>query len=147
MKKNSHTHFLAMFLTFKNLKFHFQYLTHKQALHITLFFSSSYCMSDFLCSVYGIPLTPSHLPERPEGAFGTAIHAPEISWSTQKERHSRDTGQSMEDNRAFASRDYYCNGGATALGIRFPDICILTMNIYENHSIVSICGMKQNTHT
>ncbi|KAK2566847.1 Protein maelstrom-like protein [Acropora cervicornis] len=74
-----------------------------------------YCMSDFLCSVYGIPLTPSHLPERPEGAFGTAIHAPEISWSTQKERHFRDTGQSMEDNRAFASRDYYCNGGATAL--------------------------------
>lgn len=91
-------------------------------------------MSDFLCSVYGIPLTPSHLPERPEGAFGTAIHAPEISWSTQKERHSRDTGQSMEDNRAFAPRDYYCNGGATALGMRFPDICILTMNIYENHS-------------
>lgn len=104
-------------------------------------------MSDFLCSVYGIPLTPSHLPERPEGAFGTAIHAPEISWSTQKERHSRDTGQSMEDNRTFAPRDYYSNGGATALGIRFPDICILTMNIYENHSIVSICGMKQNTYT
>lgn len=101
-------------------------------------------MSDFLCSVYGIHLTPSHLPERPEGAFGTVIHAPEGSWSTHKERHSRGTGQSMEDNGAFAPKDFYCNGGATPLGIILPDISILTMNIYKNHNIASICGMKQN---
>ncbi|XP_015749095.1 PREDICTED: uncharacterized protein LOC107328869, partial [Acropora digitifera] len=109
----------------KQTEFCLQYLSKKAGLW--LFVSVA-------IKVYGIPLTPSHLPERPEGAFGTAIHAPEISWSTQKERHSRDKGQSMEDNRAFAPRDYYCNGGATALGIRFPDICILTMNIYEREA-------------
>lgn len=78
---------------------------------------SSYCMSDFLCSVYGIPLTPSHVPERPEGSFCTVIKPPENSWSSQQETQPRGTRQPVEGNGPFASRDYrYHNGGASNQG-------------------------------
>ncbi|XP_068733037.1 protein maelstrom homolog [Montipora capricornis] len=74
-----------------------------------------FCMSDFLCSVYGIPLTPNHLPERPEGSFGAAIQPPENSWASRKETRSRGPRQAVDDNQTFRSRDYrYPNRGASS---------------------------------
>ena len=84
-------------------------------------------MSDFLCSVYGIPLTENHLPERPEGSFGTVIKAPENSWSSQAETHPRGSRRSEEDNGPFAARDYrYFHGGASSEGTRAREILFLT---------------------
>ena len=82
-----------------------------------LFFISSYCMSDFLCSVYGIPLTPNHLPERPDGIFCTVFKPADSSRSNQEEAQPRGTRRPMQDNGPFASRDYrYYNGGASNEG-------------------------------
>ena len=73
-------------------------------------------MSDFLCSVYGIPLTPNHLPERPDGMFCTVIKPAESSRSVQEETQPR-MRKPMQDNGPFASRDYrYYNQGASNQG-------------------------------
>ena len=77
---------------------------------------SSYCMSDFLCSVYGIPLTPNHLPERPDGIFCTVIKPAESSRSL-KEETQPGMRRPTQDNGPFASRDYrYYNQGASNQG-------------------------------
>lgn len=89
----------------------------------------SYCLSDFLCSVYGIPLTENHLPERPEGSFGTVIKAPENSWSSQEETHPRGSRRSEEDNGPFAARDYrYYRGGASSEGTLYKDEILFMPN-------------------
>lgn len=76
-------------------------------------------MSDFLCSVYGIPLTPKHLPERPEGSFCTVIKAPENNRPLQEDSLRRGLRRPMEDNGPFAARDYhYHNTGASNQGTR-----------------------------
>ena len=102
-------------------------------------------MSDFLCSVYGIPLTPNHLPERPEGIFCTVIKpADSSSWSSQEDTQPRGMRRPIQDNGPFASRDYrYYNGGASNQGtvhvevvllqvmaqVISTDICVLPMEI------------------
>ena len=35
-------------------------------------------MADFLCPVYSILLTPTHVPERPEGSFCTVVNPSEL---------------------------------------------------------------------
>ena len=73
-------------------------------------------MSDFLCSVYGIPLTPNHLPERPDGIFCTVIKPAESSRSL-KEETQPGMRRPIQDNGPFASRDYrYYNQGASNQG-------------------------------
>ena len=77
---------------------------------------SSYCMSDFLCSVYGIPLTPNHLPERPDGIFCTVIKPAESSRSLREETQPG-MRRPIQDNGPFASRDYrYYGQGASNQG-------------------------------
>lgn len=73
-----------------------------------------YCISDVLCSVYGIPLTSNHLPERPDGVFCTVIKPIDSKgWSSKEETQPRYSRRPVEDNGPFASRDYrYYNGGA-----------------------------------
>lgn len=74
-------------------------------------------MSDFLCSVYGIQLTPNHLPERPEGDFCAVVNAPENSRLSQQDTRPRGGRRPVEDNGPFASRDYrYSSGGASNQG-------------------------------
>ena len=73
-------------------------------------------MSDFLCSVYGIPFTPNHLPERPDAIFCTVMKPAEGSRSLQEETQPR-MRRPMENNEPFASRDYrYFNQGASNQG-------------------------------
>ncbi|CAH3119717.1 unnamed protein product [Pocillopora meandrina] len=78
-----------------------------------------YCISDFLCSVYGIPLTPNHVPERPDGVFCTVIKPADSKGSSSREEtQPRYSNRPVEDNRPFASRDYcYSNGGARSKGL------------------------------
>lgn len=79
----------------------------------------SYCVSDFLSSVYGIPLTPNYLPERPDGVFCTVIKPTDSKdWSFQEEAPPRHTRRPVQDNGPFASRDYrYYIGGVNSQGI------------------------------
>lgn len=69
--------------------------------------------------MYGIPLTPNYLPERPDEVFCTVIKPTDRKdWSFQKEAPPRHTRRPVQDNGPFASRDYrYYNGGANSQGI------------------------------
>lgn len=97
-------------------------------------------MSDFLCSVYGIPLTPNHLPERPDGIFCTVIKPVESSRSLQEETQPG-MRRPIPDNGPFASRDYrYYNQGASNQGA----VPIFIANVFcPSHVCLDVFELKR----
>ncbi|XP_048588733.1 protein maelstrom homolog [Nematostella vectensis] len=67
-----------------------------------------YCMADFLCPKYEITLTPSHVPERPEGTFCTTLNEPGLAPMTLRAPPGR--GSTTTSNDPFPSRDYRYKG-------------------------------------
>ncbi|XP_031552805.1 protein maelstrom homolog [Actinia tenebrosa] len=63
----------------------------------------SYCMADFLCPHYNVPLSVNHVPERPEGSFCTVLSGQENNTVNGSRNNNNNNDDDDDETNLYAS--------------------------------------------